>query len=104
MSPFIVRAARGTARGASSDEDDAARSAGSRAKDYMDSFINPPEYLEAQQKKKDEEAKRQKRRFPEQPERDVLLFLHRARAARALAARRPRDRARRGLLLRAAGA
>ena len=46
-----------------------------RAKGYMDSFINPPEYLEAQRKKKEEEAKRQKRRFPEQPQRDVLQFL-----------------------------
>jgi stage V sporulation protein R len=46
-----------------------------RAKGYMDSFINPPSYLEAQKKKKDEEAKKQRRRFPEQPQRDVLLFM-----------------------------
>ncbi len=46
-----------------------------RAKGYMDTFINPPEYLEAQKKKKDEEAKKQKRRFPEHPQRDVLAFL-----------------------------
>ena len=38
----------------------------------MESFINPPEYLEAQKKKREDEAKRQKRRFPEQPQRDVL--------------------------------
>jgi stage V sporulation protein R len=41
----------------------------------MESFINPPEYLEAQRKKREEEAKRQKRRFPEQPQRDVMQFL-----------------------------
>jgi stage V sporulation protein R len=46
-----------------------------RAKGYMDSFINPPEFLEAQKRKKEEEAKRQRRRFPEQPQRDVLQFL-----------------------------
>ncbi|CAN5382430.1 SpoVR family protein [soil metagenome] len=46
-----------------------------RSKGYMDSFINPPEYLEAQKKKKEEEAKKQRRRFPEQPQRDVLQFL-----------------------------
>jgi stage V sporulation protein R len=41
----------------------------------MESFINPPEYLEAQRKKREEKEKRQKRRFPEQPQRDVLQFL-----------------------------
>jgi len=46
-----------------------------RSKGYMDSFINPPEYIEAQKKKKEEEAKRAHRRFPEQPRRDVLAFL-----------------------------
>jgi len=46
-----------------------------RSKGYMDSFINPPEYLEAQKKKKEEEAKKQRHRFPEQPQRDVLGVL-----------------------------
>jgi stage V sporulation protein R len=45
-----------------------------RAKEYMDSFINPAEYLEEQKKKI--EAEREKAvKFPEHPERDVLLFL-----------------------------
>lgn len=44
------------------------------AKDYMDSFINPESYLEAQRKKIEEEAKRA-RRFPLRPERDVMRFL-----------------------------
>jgi stage V sporulation protein R len=44
------------------------------AKDYMDAYINPEEYLEAQ-KKKMEAQKRPDRRVPERPERDVLKFL-----------------------------
>jgi stage V sporulation protein R len=45
-----------------------------RAKDYMESFINPVEYLEERRKKLEQE--REKRRtFPESPERDVLRFL-----------------------------
>jgi stage V sporulation protein R len=45
-----------------------------RAKDYMESFINPAEYLEEQRKKI--EAERDKAtKFPEHPERDVLIFL-----------------------------
>jgi stage V sporulation protein R len=45
-----------------------------RAKGYMDKFINPPEFLE-QQKKKIEAEKQKKKKFPEEPQRDVLLFL-----------------------------
>jgi len=41
---------------------------------YMDSFINPKEYLDAQRKKMDAEAQKA-RRFPEKPMRDVLWFL-----------------------------
>jgi stage V sporulation protein R len=44
------------------------------AKEYMDSYINPPEYLEAQKRRQDEEDL-QRLRFPEQAERDILLFL-----------------------------
>jgi len=43
------------------------------AKEYMDSYINPEEYLEAQRKKM--EQKRPEKKKPEQPERDVLKFL-----------------------------
>lgn len=45
-----------------------------RSKLYMDDFINPPEYLEEQKKRLQEEME-SKKRFPERPERDVLLFL-----------------------------
>ncbi len=45
-----------------------------RSKDYMESFINPAEYLEEQRQKIEAEKERQKR-FPERPERDILRFL-----------------------------
>jgi len=45
-----------------------------KSKPYMQSFVNPPAFLEAQQKKLDEDARRS-RRVPEQPVRDILLFL-----------------------------
>ncbi|MGH2521382.1 MAG: SpoVR family protein [Anaerolineales bacterium] len=44
------------------------------AKGYMDTFINPPEFL-AEQQRKLEAAEQQHQHFPEEPERDVLLFL-----------------------------
>jgi len=45
-----------------------------RSKEYMESFINPEEYLE-EQRKKIEQAREREKRFPERPERDVLSFL-----------------------------
>src|SRR3954468_7581701 len=45
-----------------------------KAKSYMDRYINPKEFLEEQQKKINAERTKS-RRFPEEPERDVLLFL-----------------------------
>ena len=45
-----------------------------KAKSYMDKFINPKEFLDAQQKKIDDDRKKS-RRFPEEPVRDVMLFL-----------------------------
>jgi len=44
------------------------------SKPYMDTYINPQDFLQAQQQKREEEQER-KKRFPESPERDVLLFL-----------------------------
>ncbi|WP_437745223.1 SpoVR family protein [Sorangium sp. So ce302] len=45
-----------------------------RAKEYMDSFINPEEILAAQRKKR-QDQKKPERKVPERPERDVLKFL-----------------------------
>ena len=75
MSAYIVRSREPKPKG-EADEDDLTDNSGRmRSKGYMESFINPPEYLEAQKKKREDEAKRVKRRFPEQPQRDVLQFL-----------------------------
>jgi len=45
-----------------------------RAKEYLDSYVNPPEFLEEQRQKLEEEH-RQRQQVPDRPERDVLLFL-----------------------------
>jgi stage V sporulation protein R len=45
-----------------------------RSKKYMDKYINPPDFLEAQ--KEDMARKREdEQKFPHRPERDILLFL-----------------------------
>jgi stage V sporulation protein R len=43
-------------------------------REYMSQFINPREFLDGQRKKLEEE-RAQKKKFPEKPERDVVLFL-----------------------------
>jgi stage V sporulation protein R len=45
-----------------------------RSKSYMDGYINPPDFLEAQRRKIEDERAR-KKHFPQRPERDVMLFL-----------------------------
>jgi stage V sporulation protein R len=45
-----------------------------RAKSYMDTYVNPVEFLEAQKKKLQQDAEKEKS-FPEEPQRDVLKFL-----------------------------
>jgi stage V sporulation protein R len=45
-----------------------------RSKDYMQDFINPPDVLEAEQERIKQDRERE-RSFPEEPVRDVLLFL-----------------------------
>lgn len=45
-----------------------------QSKKYMDSYVNPKEFLEEQQKKQDEKQA-QKQNFPEEPQKDVLKFL-----------------------------
>jgi stage V sporulation protein R len=46
-----------------------------RAKDYMEEFINPSEYIEEQKKKLEAERDKGKGKFPSQREQDVLMFL-----------------------------
>jgi stage V sporulation protein R len=45
------------------------------SKPYMQSFINPPEYLEEQRKRLTAEAAARAGRFPKDPQRDVMGFL-----------------------------
>jgi stage V sporulation protein R len=45
------------------------------AKSYMDRYINPPDRLARDRAESEAEATRQKDRFPQEPVRDVLLFL-----------------------------
>ncbi|HMR75701.1 MAG TPA: SpoVR family protein, partial [Polyangiaceae bacterium] len=45
-----------------------------RAKDYMEDFINPEEFL-AEQKQRILDAREQQKKFPVEPTQDVLLFL-----------------------------
>lgn len=44
------------------------------SKGYMDSYINPPDYLESV-RRQNETEQQQERNFPAHPQRDVLLFL-----------------------------
>jgi stage V sporulation protein R len=68
-SPFVQRD-EGKAR----DDEQSREVKKIAAKDYMDRFINPPEFLELQKRQmKAEDA--QNRKFPARPMRDVLKFL-----------------------------
>ncbi|MBX3467972.1 MAG: SpoVR family protein [Planctomycetes bacterium] len=70
-SPFIKRR-----REKALDDDEPQRAVPRklRSKEYMDRYVNPPEFME-EQKKKLTEAIEKSKNFPEQPERDVLLFM-----------------------------
>jgi stage V sporulation protein R len=43
-------------------------------REYMRGFVNPPEFLELQRRKVEDEKQRAKK-FPERPQRDIILFL-----------------------------
>ena len=73
-SPFIKRrddVSRYDFRAEGQDDPDVVRF---QSKGYMDSYVNPPEFLKDQAKAKEAERAKSKQ-FPETPERDVLLFL-----------------------------
>jgi stage V sporulation protein R len=46
-----------------------------KSKDYMEGFINPEDVLKAEEEERRKKKEQQARNFPEQPEKDVLLFL-----------------------------
>src|SRR5215470_113699 len=71
MSPFIVRRAPPP----KDDENkEAAEVPKLRAKAYMDKYINPPSFVEQQRKRQVQDREKVKK-FPEEKQRDVLLFL-----------------------------
>jgi stage V sporulation protein R len=72
-SPFIERRNRRVPSSMENDEDDQTVRK-MKSKDYMDEYINPEEFLQDQQRRLDEERLK-KRSFPEDPEKDILLFL-----------------------------
>ena len=80
-------------------EDESGRTNRFKSKDYMEEYINPPELLRAEE---DEDRKRREHTehsFPEQLEKDVLLFLIEHAPVEGVATRRTRDNSRRGVLI-----
>lgn len=57
------------------DEQDPLKLTRFKSKDYMDDYINPPDALKAEEEEHKKKAAAAERKFPEHPERDVLLFL-----------------------------
>jgi stage V sporulation protein R len=56
------------------EDDDTLKVERIRSKDYMDRFVNPREFLDAKRKELEDERNK-KKRIPEEPTRDLLLFL-----------------------------
>ena len=73
MSPFIQRTRPPRDRDA--DEDKAEDIPRLRAKGYMEKYINPPEFLEQQRKRMEDQKQKRKKKFPEEAQRDILQFL-----------------------------
>jgi stage V sporulation protein R len=74
MSPFILRQKKKRTREEDEQEPETDEVPRLRAKQYMEEYINPPEFVE-EQRKRQAAAKLKKKRFPEEPQRDVLAFL-----------------------------
>ena len=74
-SPFIRRrASRPRPEEEDHDHDHRRRVRRLKSKHYMEDFINPREYLDEQERMLREDAEK-KKHFPEEPEKDALLFL-----------------------------
>lgn len=71
MSPFIVRHAPDAVEDNAAPTPEIPRL---RAKEYMEKFINPPDYMEEKRHKIERERDKPKK-YPREPQRDVLLFL-----------------------------
>jgi stage V sporulation protein R len=57
------------------EEEDQVRATRFKSKDYMDDYINPRGLLKAEEEERRKHKEQVARSFPEQPEKDVLLFL-----------------------------
>ena len=57
------------------DKQDGGQAMRFKSKDYMDEYINPPDVLKAEEDQRRKQQDQAARNFPEQPEKDVLLFL-----------------------------
>jgi stage V sporulation protein R len=76
MSMFIMReAAPGAAKRPEEETEERPRTLKLKAKSYMDKYINPPELEVGPRQDQPAEEKVEIRRFPAQPQRDVLRFL-----------------------------
>jgi stage V sporulation protein R len=77
-SPFIKRfdapAVDHLAQPGDEEDDEALRPGRFVAKEYMDQFINPPDLLAAEARKR-REQKTVEEKFPKEPQRDVVLFI-----------------------------
>jgi stage V sporulation protein R len=75
--PFVPTAASKRGAEADSEDSDRARSEVGKLRsnrNYMDRYINPPDFIEEQKRKREEQAK-QAKRHPAEPMKDVLAFL-----------------------------
>ena len=72
-SPFIVRHRKKTEDDKESERE-SLQPLRLKAKSYMEAYINPPSYLESEKQKIQQKLDEMKK-FPEEPEKDVLLFL-----------------------------
>ena len=73
--PFIRRTEDRRRRVLEKEEEVPLRARKFKSKQYMNDFVNPREYIEAQLKKVQEAMERKRKAFPPEPVRDVLAFL-----------------------------
>jgi len=73
--PFIQRKEERSRTVLDKDEERPSQTRKFKSKEYMNDYINPREYIEAQLKKTQEAMQRRKKSFPESPQKDVLQFL-----------------------------
>jgi stage V sporulation protein R len=72
---LFIRRHAASRRETMDEDDDREQQVRLRSKGYMDDYVNPPEFVQAQKKKIADERSQQTTRFPEQSEKDILMFL-----------------------------